>query len=300
MKRFALRAERQKSAYERRAVVKTRFRKRTSGLEKQPNAHSASFPESIRRHGKLFLQSVPRKRVGKHGKLAMDIVPAKYDASLALQIKGRVAVKLKLGFSGKNIIILGIQGPTHEGVLNIPELRLAEEIKAINTELGMPWPKFLLQEVERYAREQGYKSVRILDPEQNYYYTHPVIPFVRQQSLPKTSKRARMLRTRLENQKQPQLSKDELAALKSPTGRGYRNFFGEKVIENGKLVLNPKIRDSGKEGRQTYEEIWEHLEYYIKIAPVQADLRRKIKQFYHLVAKNNGYKKSGQFFVKHL
>ena len=240
---------------------------------------STAYVRNIEKYGKLFIASFPQKKVGSDGSLVLDISVGTQESPVALSISNsnEIQVNAKLGFSNGSVIVEALQGPNSNK---------GEAIKKINQRLGTQWPNFLLAELEQHARGLGFRTVSIRNQESGWWHHNVDVSGIQGEARAKISARIEFLRKRVEQGKQPSLSKEELEALK-----GFK-----RTIQNGKIVLDPGLRNQGESGQSQYKRTWEN--YEIRLLKHAEQMR--IRNFYAWVAKNNGYQKKGNFFVKAL
>lgn len=219
------------------------------------NPRNSASKQNVRRFGRLFL-ATEESAVGVSviRKIRMNTAPDRH------------RFNLKLGFSKGAVFVEAIEGAN---------IGSREEVEQLNQSLGMPWPNFLLSEVENHARGLGFKHVKIHSPETSTYHTNPLLftdlPDLSKESKLKISKRINSLKTSIEKGFKPSFRPDEIRALE---------LFSMDFHE-------PMSRLDG--WRLCFEKM-------AKIRAVQA----KIKNFVSRVATQNGYKRQGDVFVKKL
>ena len=136
------------------------------------------FPKQYSRFGKAFLSSFPTKFYkGPGGTFAIDLRRTNWEAPLQVSlITNRLhrhsisriikkeytdveAFNIKLDFRQGKVKIVGIQGGFNSS-------KYIQEFEAM---VGMSVAVFLIKEIEKHAKEQGYKKVEIIRPENNIH-----------------------------------------------------------------------------------------------------------------------------------
>ncbi len=228
------------------------------------------------RYGKLFIASFPNTRVGKRNRIGLQLSPSRWESRLSIALAGTdytnslspsaPKMEAKLGFAKDRIFVEAIQG-NQDFPMPVSEL---------NAELGMPWPNFLLRQIEIHARALGFREVIIHHPSTSPYFSRLInLPDLDEAESEQVARRMGELK-RGQQTKKTDFSKYELESLKA-------NHITTDDIREGLSTSNMNILRR------------------LLIEEKQKDkLRLQIEQFYSIIAKKNGYAKKGKLFVKKL
>ncbi|MBI4044839.1 MAG: hypothetical protein HY392_03970 [Candidatus Diapherotrites archaeon] len=235
------------------------------------------------RFGKLFIASfADRQSVGRSKRILMSIISSPYESplSLSLLFGGKLdRFDARLGFDSEAVYIEALQGPKDS----------SDKANWIRQELGMPWPDFLLRQIEEHARGLGFRYVRIHDPSTSLYFN------MLTETVPLSNAEFKKIKRRVdslvkwgERQGPLELSDEEITALKMVKQKEGVRLVGRKIFLE--RTLNPSER----------EAFWARFERAVEIQQSTVKLQQRIKSFINRVAKNNGYTKKGDIFQKSL
>ncbi|GEM_PF-2063429 len=258
------------------------FERRISQLYETPSSRETAHLANIKTYGKSFLASFPKRRVGTDRSVGMDVSRSELDSPVSVCLfmatphsQHLMKFQAKLGFGLKTVFIETIQGPF--------SVLAGQNAIKLNKLLGMPWPNFLLRQVENHARMLGYTSVRIHDPATSPFFSG--INLKNEQLSSKTASKLAKRFSYMEKKNRAalplQLSKDELSVLEESFQ--FRSYLSGKML-----------------GHNLPKEFWDGFFLSMNNFLLTRQIQSRIVNFVGWVAKNNGYTKQEGFFIKKL
>ncbi|MDO8634082.1 MAG: hypothetical protein Q7K34_02190 [archaeon] len=213
----------------------------------------------------------------------MSIISSSYESPLSLSLwfgpRKLDRFEARLGFDSEAVYIEALQGPKDS----------SDKANWVHQELGIAWPDFLLKQIEEHARGLGFRYARIHDPSTSPYF------HILTETLPlssgeyeKIERRVESLRIREAQQRSPELSDDEIFALKMLKEEKGVRLIGRKVFLESRM--HPDARQA----------FWDRFRMAVEAQQSTIRMQQRIKSFINLVAKNNGYTKKGDVFEKRL
>ncbi|MBI5553127.1 MAG: hypothetical protein HY917_00110 [Candidatus Diapherotrites archaeon] len=272
--------------------------------------HPTASREILRKHGGIFLATFPKKGpVGRNRELSLELTPSEGESPLALAITdpawpGKKA-QAKLGFESGTVIVERFSGPEkmHK---DPPAYSTIKEAEKIRNELGEPWQKFLLDELEHHARETGMNAVKIRDPATSpFFWNKPVYPPLPAPEEIKILARMRFLRKQLELGRTAQARTEEIKLLNEMKNNPHEPEEVKETLQT--LLIDRKknrVTFQGIVDRKTpskeWTAFWNRINSGIRARREMEVFRRRDRSNHALIAKANGYRKEGDFWVKRL
>mgnify|MGYP001610347985 CR=1 FL=1 len=232
------------------------------------NVFETASLKNIKNFGNVFLGSFPARTIQQEVRL--QISSAEHESPIAASLSflhngTKYIFREKLGFEKDAVVVEGIQGPLNA--------EIAADI--LNSKLGVHWPNFLLHEIELHAKGLGFLAVKIRVPKQGYNFTGA--------------------------SKANNLSSMEVVTIKK------RLDFFKKRISQGKLINFSKeelkiLKLKGLLSLQKSKPPKDWNDVYFAFCDFYSEKKfhSEIESFVSFIAKNNGYKKAGDFFIKSL
>ncbi len=132
-------------------------------------------PKAILRFGKPFIETFPKKQISPE--LSVTLGAGTSESPISIKIEKEMLdpkdnefghsaiVEARIGFERKALIVEAIQGVKNR----------KKEIRELWKHIHVPWPNYLLEQIEEHARACGLKQVKIRKPATLYYYKKPAV-----------------------------------------------------------------------------------------------------------------------------